>query len=151
MRLSQDYFRLVPREPFKSKSWQSKAWRCGTEGIIWAVPGDIPGRSKRKKANIKRVVVAYKAYIKRGNGSKRIVGKLKTRRSINYHCIADTPAELEDLLDDVVDLEQFAKREDERYSGKLKHIMKCMVIYDDGSTDCIIDLNRLYKYFGRVN
>ncbi|MCM1295006.1 MAG: hypothetical protein NC311_05645 [Muribaculaceae bacterium] len=145
--MAANYFELKRREPFKPKSWQSKSWKYGTEGIDWTKPGYIQGRSG--KPMIKRVVIAYKAYIKRDNGSKRIIGKLKTRKSVNYHCVADNQQELEDLLQDVKELEKMAKRADENSSGKLKHIVKCLVIFDDATTDCIISLSALHKYFRR--
>lgn len=146
--MADEYFKLIPRDRFKPKSWQSKSWRYGTRNLDWSTPGQIESKSKRR-AKIKRVIIAYKSYLKREDGAKKIVGKLKTRKTVNYHCIADTQDELDELLDDVQDLERIAKRANEQYSGKLKNIVKCMVIYDNSSVDCIISLDALHKYFRR--
>ena len=143
-----EYFELVRREKFKRGSWQAKSWKCATENIDWSTPGLIKSHAAKKK-RIKRVVIAYKSYIRYSSGSKKIIGKLRTKRAMNFHCFADTEKELSDLLDEVKNLERAANSANEKYSGKLKHILKCMVIYDNRWADCIISLDELYKYFGR--
>lgn len=142
-----EYFELIPREKFKRGSWQAKSWKCATKDIDWGTPGRI--KIQKTKKRIKRVVIAYKSYIRYSSGNKKVIGKLRTKRALNFHCFADTEQELSDLLDDVKALEKSADIANERHSGRLRHILKCMVIYDNRWVDCIINLNELYEYFGR--
>ncbi|MDE6321915.1 MAG: hypothetical protein K2L93_06395 [Muribaculaceae bacterium] len=138
-----EYLNLIPKCPFKPKSWQSKAWKYGTKNINWDSPAKIKGDRP-----IKRVVIAYKSYSKKEDGSKCPIGKLCIGTAINYHCIADTQSELEDLLDGIADLE-YGLRHTIRPKAKKRAILKCLVIYSPYKVKSIIRLEELYELFGR--